>query len=226
MFDAGATNSPVLLQMGTKGSVVSHAANPSSLHDIYFSIGGARVGNATTSLLINSNDVIGDNLWLWRADHDNGNRSAGWTTNNTVNGLVVNGANVTIYGLAVEHYHQYQTVWNANGGRVYFYQSEAPYDMPNQAGWMNGGTNGYASYKVADGVTSHQAWGLGVYCYFKADPSVRLLNAVEIPASGQDGLVMRNMTAVSLGGVGEITHVMNGRGATANAASFVARLAR
>jgi len=35
---------------------------------------------------------------------------------------------VTIYGLLVEHHEQYQTMWNGNWGRVYFYQSELPYD--------------------------------------------------------------------------------------------------
>jgi hypothetical protein len=35
---------------------------------------------------------------------------------------------VTMYGLFVEHYQQYQTIWNGNGGRTYFYQNELPYD--------------------------------------------------------------------------------------------------
>ena len=43
-----------------------------------------------------------------------------------------------MYGLFVEHYQQYQTIWNGNGGRTYFYQNEMPYDAPNQAAWMNG----------------------------------------------------------------------------------------
>ena len=66
---------------------------------------------------------------------------------------------MTIYGLFNEHHEQFQTLWNGNGGRVYFYQSEMPYDVPDQASWMSGATNGYASYKVADTVTSHEAWG-------------------------------------------------------------------
>jgi len=48
-------------------------------------------------------------------------------------GLVVNGNNVTIYGLFCEHHEQYQTLWNGNGGRVYFYQSEFPYDPSSQS---------------------------------------------------------------------------------------------
>ena len=118
--------------------------------------------------MVNSNNVIGDHMWLWRADHGSG---VGWTTNTADTGLVVNGDNVTMYGLFVEHYQKYQVIWNGNGGRTYFFQNEMPYDPPNQAAWMNGSTQGYAAYKVADSVTSHEAWGLGSYCYFNVNPS-------------------------------------------------------
>jgi hypothetical protein len=65
-------------------------------------------------------------------------------------------------------------LWNGNGGRTYFFQNEMPYDPPNQAAWMNGGvTQGYAAYKVADSVTSHEAWGLGSYCYFNVNGGQR-----------------------------------------------------
>ena len=57
----------------------------------------------------------------------------GWTDNTSANGLIVNGDDVTAYGLFVEHFQQYQTLWNGNGGATYFYQSEMPYDPPDQA---------------------------------------------------------------------------------------------
>ena len=41
LFDAGPTNSPVLLQVGPAGSSASHAANPTSIQDVFFRIGGA-----------------------------------------------------------------------------------------------------------------------------------------------------------------------------------------
>jgi len=225
LFDAGIKNSSVLLQVGSPNSKADHASNPTSLHDVFFRIGGAGPGNATVSLQINSNDVIGDDLWLWRADHGSG---IGWNINTTTNGLVVNGNNVSIYGLAVEHYHQYQTVWNGNGGAVYFYQSEAPYDVPDQANWMNGKVNGYASYKVADSVTSHQAWGVGVYCFFDTNPEVKLQRAIEAPYknSQQSGAIFHDVTTVSLGGTGEITHVIGDLGDAANPSSQVIRLAQ
>ena len=53
---------------------------------------GPRLGKATVSIRINSNDVIGDHFWIWRADHGTG---VGWTSNTAANGLVVNGNNVT-----------------------------------------------------------------------------------------------------------------------------------
>jgi hypothetical protein len=222
LIDAGATNSPLLMEMGPSGSSANHSANPSSLHDVFFRVGGAAVGKATTSLHINSSQVIADHLWVWRGDHSHG---VGWNLNTADYGLVVNGNDVTMYGLFVEHYQKYQTLWNGNGGRVYFYQSEAPYDVPTQSGWMgDGGVNGFASYKVANSVTSHEAWGLGVYCYFSTNPGIKLHSAIEAPTHG--GVQFHNMTTLSLGGVGEITHVLNNRGNAANSQSVVARLAQ
>lgn len=225
LFDAGVSNSPVLLDVGPVGSNTRHIVNPTVLFDVFARVGGASQGKATISVRINSHDVIGDNLWIWRADHgEEGAVTHGWTINPADYGLIVNGSDVLIYGLAVEHYQKYQTLWNGERGKVYFYQSEAPYDVPTQAQWMDGNKNGYASYKVADHVTSHEAWGVGVYCYFNVNPNIKLHNAFEVPASGLNGGMLHNMTTVSLGGVGEITHILNGQGATVNAASMNAVL--
>ncbi|HLV99980.1 MAG TPA: hypothetical protein VKT82_15025 [Ktedonobacterales bacterium] len=142
LFDAGSTNSPVLLQVGPSGSSANHSANPTLFSDVFFRIGGAGVGKATQTLVVNSNNVIMDDLWLWRADHGTGVR---WTTNTATNGLIVNGNNVTAYGLFVKHYQQYQVIWNGNGGSTYFFQNEMPYDAPNQAAWMNGSSDGWQS---------------------------------------------------------------------------------
>jgi len=125
---------------------------------------------------VNSANVIGD--------HGSG---VGWNSNTADTGLVFNGDNVTMYGLFVEHYQKYQTIWNGNGGRTYLYQNEMPYDPPNQAAWMNGSTQGYAACKVGNSVTGHEAWGLGSYCFFSADNSVVAARAFEVPntAPGQ-----------------------------------------
>jgi hypothetical protein len=42
------------------------------LSDVFARIGGASVGKATQTLVVNSSNVIGDDLWLGRADHGNG----------------------------------------------------------------------------------------------------------------------------------------------------------
>ncbi|SES81790.1 fibronectin type III domain-containing protein [Stigmatella erecta] len=208
ILEAGAVNSPSILEVGPTGSSADHSANPTFLYDLTVRTGGSWVGRNDVGIKINSNHVVGDQLWLWRADHGEG---AEWTTNPTKNGLVVNGRNVTIYGLFNEHHNEYQTLWNGNGGRVYFYQSEIPYDIPSQAAWMNGSSNGYASYKVANSVTSHEAWGVGVYSYFR-DAPVKLSTAIEVP--NVTGVKIHHMTTIWLNGVAgsEITSVINGTG--------------
>ncbi|MFJ3308806.1 RICIN domain-containing protein [Streptomyces sp. NPDC086549] len=219
LFDAGTTNSSTLVEVGPSNSSASHASDPTSLHDVYFRIGGAGVGKATTSLVVNSDNVIGDHMWIWRADHGSG---VGWTSNTADTGLVVNGDNVTMYGLFVEHFQKYQTIWNGNGGRTYFYQNEMPYDPPNQAAWMNGSTQGYAAYKVADSVTSHQVFGLGSYCYFNVNPSVTAAHAIEAP--NNSNVRFTSMVTVSLGGTGTISHVVNNTGGPSNSSTNVANL--
>jgi len=218
LLDAGAVNSNLLMEVGPAGSSAGHAANPTSLSDVFFRIGGAGVGKATTSLVVNSSNVIGDHMWIWRADHTDG---VGWDKNTADTGLVVNGANVTMYGLFVEHFQKYQTIWNGNGGRTYFYQNEMPYDPPNQAAWMNGSTKGYAAYKVANNVTSHEAWGLGSYCFFSTNSSVVADRAFEVPST--PGVKFHSMVTVSLGGTGTISHVINNTGGPSNSASNVAQ---
>ena len=221
IFDAGTTNSSVLVQIGPPGSSASHASDPTVLSDVFARIGGATVGKATQTLQINSNNVVGDDLWLWRADHGN-NGTVGWTTNTAASGLVVNGANVTMYGLAVEHYQAVQVQWNGNGGADYFYQSEMPYDPPSQSAWMDGSSDGYPSIAVASSVTSFQAYGLGVYCFFNVNPSEVSANALTSPASS--GVQWHDMVTVSLGGTGTIEHILNGAGATVDSGTTVADL--
>lgn len=207
LFDAGVADSPVLLGVGRANSKLSHAKNPIGLHDVFFRVGGAGIGRAQVNLRINANDTIVDHTWIWRADHGTG---VGWTSNTSNNGLVVNGNNVTIYGLFVEHHQQFQVLWNGNRGRTYFYQSEIPYDSPDQPSYTSAvGTNGWASYKVADSVNSHDAWGLGVYSVFR-HPNVKLTRAIEVPVTPD--VRFHHMITIALDNLGEITNVINDRG--------------
>ena len=124
------------------------------------------------SLEVNSSNVIIDNIWAWRADHGNPG-TVGWTINTAKHGVIINGDNVVAYGLAVEHFQEYQTIWNGENGIDYFYQSEMPYDPPTQADFSHQGISGFASFKVQDWVRNFQGFGMGVYCNFTCGSSHR-----------------------------------------------------
>jgi hypothetical protein len=216
LFDAGPVSSQTLLEVGTENAHKSDPADPTSLHDVFFRIGGAAAGRATTSLVVNSDDVILDDLWAWRADHGTG---VGWTVNTAETGVVVNGDDVTAYGLFVEHYQGYEVIWNGENGKTIFFQNELPYDPPNQAAWTHDGVNGFAAYKVADDVKTHEGWGLGSYCFFNVDPTIHATRAFEVPVT--PGVKLHDILTVSLGGVGTIDHVVNDTGAAAQGASTI-----
>src|ERR1700722_11694729 len=210
LFDAGTVNSAALLTVGTAGSTVSHASDPTSVQDTFFRIGGDIAGSATSSLVVNANDTIVDDIWAWRADHGNSG-TVGWTTNTAANGMTVNGNNVEATGLFVEHYQKTEVAWNGQNGKVIFFQNEMPYDPPNQAAWMNGSSNGYPAIAVASNVTSFGAWGLGSYCYFNVNPAVNSAMAFQSPTGS--GIAWHDLLTVSLGNVGTISHVINTTGA-------------
>ena len=252
LFDAG-SECDVLMQAGN----TVHGApsgEPICLSDLFFRLGGGllrradgvreqRKVGAETTLEINADGVVGDNFWLWRADHgmsseplepytdeDGGllpgaaasaewafwrNYCVGWKgavySNYGKNGIVVNGDGVSVCGLMVEHYGEYQTLWKGENGYVCFYQSETPYDAPDQAAWKDGEKNGFASYKVADGVTSHTAYGIGVY-YVCNGTGIRMDSAIEAPSA--KGIRLIHMAAANFrtnDGNG-IESVINGRG--------------
>jgi hypothetical protein len=217
IVDAGPVNSLVLFQIGAQGAArISHQQNPITLNDICFRIGGAETGMASTSLEIDSNNVILDNIWAWRADH--GLTAVGWAVNPANNGVVVNGDNVTALGLAVEHYEQNQVLWNGNGGQTIFYQSELPYDVPSQNVWTDGAANGYSSYAVSSGVTNHAAYGLGVYSYFDQGVSIIEDNAITVPNA--PGVTVNDAASVFLAGSGQISATVDGVGTVAKSGAI------
>ncbi len=208
LIDAAIIPSETLMQVGEPGSKKNHAANPTFLFDLFFRVGGPHEGSATRCLVINSNNVFADHLWIWRADHGAG---VGWDKNKCANGLVVNGDNVTVYGLFNEHFQEYQTLWNGENGRVYFYQSEMPYDPPTVDAWKHGETYGYASYKVADDVKKHQAWGLGIYNVFY-DAPVIVDQAIETPESLESSFYHKVIFWLSGNKESVVKSVINGKG--------------
>ena len=237
IFDAGPVNSPVLLQVGrcpgspdAAGASVdtcavggagrrSDPADPTAINDVFFRIGGATPGRATDSLVVNSSDVILDDLWAWRADHGNG---VGWTSNTADTGVVVNGDNVTALGLFVEHYQKYEVIWNGQNGTVVFFQNEMPYDPPNQAAWMASPTEkGYPALLVSPNVTTFHGYGMGSYSFFNQGVDIYADRAFQVPDTLPAGS-LRDLLTVFLDpshGKGGILHVVNNTGGSSTAAN-------
>ena len=210
LFDAGPVNSPTLLTVGTQGSTVSHASDPVTVDDVFFRVGGAETGSVTDAFIDNSNNSILDDIWSWRADHGSG--AGSWTSDTAATGLTVNGNNVTAYGLAVEHYQQYETVWNGQGGTVVFFQNENPYDVPSQAAWMASSTqDGYPAFYIPNSVTTFHGYGMGSYSNF--DLGVAIENAEAFQAPNTSGVQFNDLLTVWLNNSGGIESVINGTGA-------------
>ena len=228
LFDAGAINSPVLLQVGAHDSRGSGddsfsggktTSDPSVLSDVFFRIGGAAAGKATTSLVVNSDNVILDDVWAWRADHGSG---VGWTTNTAATGVVVNGDNVTAYGLFVEHYQKYEVIWNGNHGTDIFFQNEMPYDVPNQAAWREApAVDGWAAFKVSNEVTSFSGYGMGSYSFFNQGVNIYAAHAFEVPATLPAGSLHDLLTIFldAQNGKGGILNVVNDTGGSSTIAN-------
>jgi hypothetical protein len=221
IFDAGATNSPVLLEVGRRhwrNDEDNVASDPSALQDVFFRIGGAEPGSAKISLVVNSDNVILDDIWAWRADHGSG---VGWTDNTADTGLIVNGDNVTAYGLFVEHYQKYEVIWNGNRGTDIFFQNEMPYDPPSQAAWMEApDVDGWAAFKVANSVTSFSGYGMGSYSYFNQGVNIYAAHALEVPDTLPASSLHDMLTIfLSTAGFGGIEHVVNDTGGSSTIAN-------
>ena len=225
IFDAGANNSPVLLEVGSDcgpghcDDRSDHgASDPAGLYDVFFRIGGAEPGSATVSLAVNSDNVILDDIWAWRADHGNG---VGWTQNTADTGLIVNGNNVTAYGLFVEHYQKYEVIWNGNNGTDIFFQNEMPYDPPTQAAWMEApGVDGWAAFKVANTATSFKGYGMGSYSFFNQGVNIDAANAFEVPSTLVPSSLNDLLTIfLNTSGSGGILNVVDNTGGSSTGAN-------
>jgi hypothetical protein len=222
--DAGPRNSKVLIKVGNRrGGPCGSAGNPIVLHDVFVRIGGAAAGKASVSIEVNADHTILDNIWAWRADHGNG---VGWTVNTADTGVIVNGDDVTAYGLFVEHYQKTQTIWNGNGGKVIFFQNEMPYDPPTQAAWTQpSGELGYPAFKVSNRVRTFSGTGMGSYSFFSKaynnGANIFADNAFEVPSRLAPGS-LTNLLTVFLdptNGTGGINNVINGTGGSSTIAN-------
>ena len=200
--------------------------NPGGLFDIFCRVGGDTEGDRTQYhvdciMRIHSGNVVGDNLWLWRADH--AELMQGEQPNfvpiptyhqcekdeyRVKNGIHVTGNDVTVYGLAVEHTDEHQAVWSGERGQVYFYQSELPYGAC-QASF---GDRGYVGYLIEDHVVHHKLLAPGVYSNFRNEKVV-VETAVKHP--DRDTISCVNPFIVHLDNNGYIESVVNGHGESA-----------
>jgi hypothetical protein len=217
IFDAGPVNSPALLQLG--GGLpffdrAGRANNPTLVQDVFFRIGGATPGRAATSLVVNSSNVILDDIWAWRADHGSG---VGWSSNVAKTGVIINGDDVTAYGLFVEHYQGFQVIWNGENGTDIFFQNEMPYDVPDQAAWMSSPTTeGYAAFLVPPRVKAFQGYGMGSYSFFNQGLDIQATQAFQVPRVA--GVQLHDLLTVFLNGSGSINSVVDGTGAAVTSA--------
>jgi hypothetical protein len=211
IFDAGPVNSRVLLSVGVRGFGAGTAADPDTIQDVFFRIGGAETTpvSATVSLLDNADNSIIDDVWAWRADHGN---DVGWTQNTGDTGLIVTGNDVTAYGLAVEHYQKNEVIWSGQGGTEVFFQNELPYDPPSQADWMaSPSQDGYPAFLVTRNVKTFQGYGMGSYVVF-IDTSATLFDAEAFKAPDTSGVQFHNIFAVWIAGSGGDNSIINGVG--------------
>jgi hypothetical protein len=218
--DAGPVSSPVLVRIGKEhgNNPRSDPADPTALQDVFFRVGGPHAGRARVSLEVNSDHVLLDDLWAWRADHGAG---VGWTQNTADTGLVVNGDDVSATGLFVEHYQRFQVIWNGERGSDIFFQSEMPYDVPSQDAWRSSPTtDGFAAVKVADDVRHFTGVGMGTYSFFNQGLDIFADHAYEVPTT--PGVHLHDLLTIFLdatNGKGGIRHVVNDTGGSSTIAN-------
>ena len=211
IFDAGPVNSPALLSVGTPLPAAGSAADPDTIQDVFFRVGGAETTStsATVSLLDNAANSIIDDVWAWRADHGN---DVGWTVNKGATGVVVTGNNVTAYGLAVEHYQKSEVVWSGQGGTDVFFQNELPYDVPSQSAWNESASfSGYPAFQVTPGVKTFSGYGMGSYVVFiDTTATLHVTEAFQAPAA--PGITFTDTFGVWIAGSGGLDSIVNGTG--------------
>ena len=148
LLQAGTTHSPTLLQWGDNSTKLGASGDdePSFIHDVNARVGGPRLppgAQASVDSMVqidaSNGPVIGDNMWLWRADHvqDAEQPIAGRLVKNgdnpCDNALVVNGDDVTMFALATEHCLKDLVKWNGERGASYMFQAELPCEYEREA---------------------------------------------------------------------------------------------
>jgi hypothetical protein len=184
-----------------KKKTVSSPSDAIVLTDVFARVGGPNtspVGPVSTMFLINHDNVIIDNTWLWRADHTI-DGLVYHHDNPVKNGLVVNGDDVYAYGLASEHTIEDNVVWNGDNGLTYFYQAEILYDSPLASSSASSSLWNHSCYKLGADVRGHYATGLGCYSYFR-DASCYANRGIDTSVATSSGVVIDKAMSVWLNG--------------------------
>jgi len=204
LVSAGRQATNVLVKFG-HGGYSGEASNPGLLQDVFIRVGDQTASGvqARVMLEINNGHTIGDDIWLWRADHTA--EGLVYSGNNPCeHGLVVNGDDVTMLGFSAEHSLKDQVQWNGERGASYFLQVELPYDVTSEYG-----DAGITGYRVASDVQEHVAYGIGIYHYFR-DFAVTVETGVVAPAHLTNNF--HQPFSVYLNGSGTMNHIINDQG--------------
>mmetsp|Transcript_26776 Transcript_26776/g.60621 ORF Transcript_26776/g.60621 Transcript_26776/m.60621 type:complete len:194 (-) Transcript_26776:211-792(-) len=184
------------------------------MSDIFVRVGGPDVDRGVsvhTMIRVFEDDVIGDNLWLWRADHavlGPGETAEAGQKYHLVRPAEYRcstcfeswGRRTVVYGLAAEHSLGDAVVWRGNFGRCFFFQCELPYGVNTQQ------FAHCVGYRVS--AEKHEGWGMGVYCNFR-DCTCLVKTAFAAPGRG---VRLHNVFIKLLSGHDGILSVLNGEG--------------
>eukprot|EP00928_Gymnodinium_smaydae_P046265 TRINITY_DN3081_c0_g2_i3.p1 TRINITY_DN3081_c0_g2~~TRINITY_DN3081_c0_g2_i3.p1 ORF type:complete len:470 (-),score=69.46 TRINITY_DN3081_c0_g2_i3:104-1513(-) len=163
--------STVLLKWGSSASAANSSTkdDPGFIYDLVGRVGGPESYDVSVDYMvqINSNWVIGDNVWLWSADHCGDGQGelaskhhSPCVYSHAGTALQVNGDHVTMLGLMAEHTEKDIVDWNGEYGQTMFYQSEFRYSMGLKS--ADPIAPGYAcAYRVS--ARNHKAVGFGIY---------------------------------------------------------------
>jgi hypothetical protein len=198
------------------GNMLEWRGKNGVMHDIYTRVGGSvspACCSCDTQMLISGN-VIAENLWLWRADHDasGGNpaceelKTGGLKANASLIGLrVLPKANFLVYGLASEHNLQYNVLWEGSG-YVFFYQSELPYCVSESYDFP-----GFKLKLATD--EKFEGYGFGIYHFFaQGAPQISTAVNTSESANGTSTIAVDGIVSVLLTGAGTIEHVIDKKG--------------
>ena len=182
IFDAGPRNSPALLQVG--GAQLRPATQRPRTTRRWCrtcSSGSAAPTPGRRRPAWSSTPTTRSSTTSGRGGPTTAPASAGPATRADT-GVIVNGDDVTAYGLFVEHFQKFEVIWNGQNGEDIFFQNEMPYDPPSQAAWMSSPTtDGYPAFLVTPRRANFQGYGMGSYWFFNQGVPILATQAFQSP---------------------------------------------